>query len=794
MLLLHTIRIEREDAAWFAVNGVPIRYSMREHAIISGLDCHEYPSGHLKLGGTKFVDYYFGNKKKITIEDVKQKLQSMGTACNDRLKMAVLFFLGRVIRGTAKDSAALDPFILRIVDDLDVCRKFPWGRLTFEDAIKEIKHVMELLKGEVHHATGFNGFIIPLEVLAFECIPKLGKKFRISSDGASGYCPRMCKSRFTKSSMKGYPLEDIYAAVGKTKVINSVLVPTVDEETLLARIIDPEPEYHREGSTSDRWNNWLNVKQKKIWWKELYESDVAARKFTKTEDKEKVTIVEGSSSNSGLESMLKGVEERIVKAMEEGFSGINLMVETKLEAMNWTMSKLEKNQRVLKKKTKKIEDMLTSIESKGNEDEEYRQWNDFDYGRDHGKDREMAEAEKDKEKAETWKKNSEKSEEDEESSGKDEEDEEKSEKDEENSEKGEEEEEQEPEKNKENSDSVEKGEENVEESDEEDSLLRLYERVRVQAEEFWKTIDDESDAEKEAEKEAEEEGEKDGEKEAEEEGEKDGEKEVEKEVQEEKEAEKEESKGTPTSTGVIIITPRGRTKAAAARKVISTPPEIVVVTEEKTSEQEAMVTEQEAIQTEIAELAEKEAEVEAIQTEQEAIQTEIVEKEAEVNEKDAEIAEKEDQDVDEEEEKAEESDKNPDVDQDVKEEEEKAEESEDNPVESPSEKQTELAENSVEVEVKTKRKPRVKVIAVPYGIPRAERLAKMRAEDEKKKAKADGTPKKKDRPKKTDVTLKPCTPLPEEKKGEPSRWVQSPFTEGKTDELEVPKKKLKTKT
>ncbi|KAG5387847.1 hypothetical protein IGI04_029388 [Brassica rapa subsp. trilocularis] len=286
----------------------------------------------------------------------------------------------------------------------------------------------------------------------------------------------------------------------------------------------------------------VSSKQKKIWWKELFESDVAARKFTKTKDKEKVTIVEGSSSNSSLESMLKGVEERIVKAMEEGFSEINLTVETKLEAMNLRMGKLEKNQRILKKKTKKIEDKLTSIESKGNEDEEYRQWNDFDYGRDHGKDREMAEAEK----AETGKKISEKGEEDEENSGKDEEDEK-------NSEKGKEEKDQEPEKDKENSDSVEKGEEYVEESDEENSLLRLHERVRVQAEEFWRTVDDESEAEKEtekeAEKEAEEEGEKEGEeeaekevqeeKESEEEGEKEAEKEAEKEVQEEKEAEKE---------------------------------------------------------------------------------------------------------------------------------------------------------------------------------------------------------------------------------------------------------------
>ena len=97
----------------------------------------------------------------------------------------------------------------------------------------------------------------------------------------------------------------------------------------------------------------------------------------------------------------------------------------------------------------------------------------------------------------------------------------------------------------------------MEESDEEDSLLRLHERVRVQAEEFWRTTDDESNDEKKAEK--------------------DGEKEAEKEVQEEKEAEKEEFKGTPTSTGVVIITPCGRTKEADARKVNTTPPEIVVV-------------------------------------------------------------------------------------------------------------------------------------------------------------------------------------------------------------------------
>ncbi|KAF2572832.1 hypothetical protein F2Q70_00000275 [Brassica cretica] len=237
--------------------------------------------------------------------------------------------------------------------------------------------------------------------------------------------------------------------------------------------------------------------------------------------------------------MLKGVEERIVKAMEEEFSGINLTVETKLEAMNLGMGKLEKYQRVLKKKSKKIEDKLTFIESKGNEDEEYTQWNDFDYGRDHGKDRDMAEAEK----AETGKKISEK---DEENSGKDEEDEE-------NSEKGEEEKDQEPEKDKEAEKEVQEEKEGEKEAEEETE--------KDGEEEAEKEVQEEKEGEEEGEKEVQEEkeGEKQAEKEVQEEkdGEEEGEKEVQEEKEGEKEAEKEESKGTPTSTGVIVITPRG---------------------------------------------------------------------------------------------------------------------------------------------------------------------------------------------------------------------------------------------
>ncbi|KAL0649944.1 hypothetical protein Bca4012_092635 [Brassica carinata] len=159
---------------------------------------------------------------------------------------------------------------------------------------------------------------------------------------------------------------------------------------MLARIIDEEPEYHCEGSTSDTWNHWLNVKQKKIFWKELYDLDVAARVFKK-KDKEKVTFLEDSSSNSVLES-LKALEERILGAMSDGFSGLKLVVETKLGDMDGRMSKFKKNQRQLRRRANKIKERLTSIESKKNEkknygeDMDFGQWDDKDYGKAEGKE------------------------------------------------------------------------------------------------------------------------------------------------------------------------------------------------------------------------------------------------------------------------------------------------------------------------------------------------------------------------------------------------------------------------
>ncbi|KAF8115386.1 hypothetical protein N665_0027s0002 [Sinapis alba] len=218
MLLLRTISTEEgEDTSWFAVNGVPIRYFMREHTLISGLDCHEYPDKYEKLGSYAFVDRHFQSHKEITMKFVEEKLLSM-RACGDRLSMVVLYFLGTVIRGRGKYNAPFDPLILRMANNVEVCKTFPWGRLTFDDAIRSINHMMKRLKDKAKKNVNFPGFILPLKMLAFECIPALNAQFREGVDGCMSKCPRMCKWRFQSNNMKGFPLENLYDALGETNV------------------------------------------------------------------------------------------------------------------------------------------------------------------------------------------------------------------------------------------------------------------------------------------------------------------------------------------------------------------------------------------------------------------------------------------------------------------------------------------------------------------------------------------------------------------------------------------------
>lgn len=170
MLILRTAKTEKKKQAWFVVNGVPIRYSIREHALLTGLFCHQYPENNARLGKMRFVENHFGKKKAnkgICSAEVYEALKSMTVEHGqNRLKMLVLYFLATVLKEKGKYRGPIDKFLLRVVDDLDACVTYPWGRYTFEDCLYQIQHVADHYNGRIPDGMTytFPGFINGLEV------------------------------------------------------------------------------------------------------------------------------------------------------------------------------------------------------------------------------------------------------------------------------------------------------------------------------------------------------------------------------------------------------------------------------------------------------------------------------------------------------------------------------------------------------------------------------------------------------------------------------------------------------
>lgn len=169
VLVLRSACVAKKHELWFVVNGVAIRYSLRELGLISGLYCHEYPPNHERLGGTTFMNKYFGGKKVTYADLEKQMLAMKSKPSEDRKKMAVLFFLASILVGGRKSgegASPVDSFFLSVVDDLDACVTFPWGRYAFEHNLKDVSTFLEKCDGLAPTSWVFTSFPIPLEVFS----------------------------------------------------------------------------------------------------------------------------------------------------------------------------------------------------------------------------------------------------------------------------------------------------------------------------------------------------------------------------------------------------------------------------------------------------------------------------------------------------------------------------------------------------------------------------------------------------------------------------------------------------
>ncbi|KAL0802190.1 hypothetical protein Bca101_057366 [Brassica carinata] len=183
-MLSRQLKVSKKYEAWFIFAENPIRFSLREFAIVTGLPCGKYPS-HPPKDMKKLINeqpYYnslFGMLKEVSVSSVINMLKRKTVASSEtRIKYALLAMLAWVILPTTH-SAKISVEHAERIKNRDEFFAYPWGRLSFQMIISSIKEKDEVTLTQ--STIALPGYVQALQMVMTKAVPALTEVVRQDS-------------------------------------------------------------------------------------------------------------------------------------------------------------------------------------------------------------------------------------------------------------------------------------------------------------------------------------------------------------------------------------------------------------------------------------------------------------------------------------------------------------------------------------------------------------------------------------------------------------------------------------
>lgn len=184
--LCRQIKSSNPDELWFVFGGHPIRFSLREFEVITGLPCGPYPvkseisaaTSHDKSG----CPYWYtlvGPSKKITISHIVKMLQNDREMPIWRKVRLVLIVIVEGILTCGTQPIRPSSHVVEMVRNLDFFLAYPWGRHSFEMTIRmvkvghKVKQLSKLVTKLKQRSLVLHGFPLAIQLHLFQSIPLL---------------------------------------------------------------------------------------------------------------------------------------------------------------------------------------------------------------------------------------------------------------------------------------------------------------------------------------------------------------------------------------------------------------------------------------------------------------------------------------------------------------------------------------------------------------------------------------------------------------------------------------------
>ncbi|XP_033138759.1 uncharacterized protein LOC103848390 [Brassica rapa] len=184
-IISRQLLVSSKHEAWFIFAGKPVRFSLREFAYVTGLNCRKLPK-HTKKRAKKIISekpYWgelFGTLKEVPVTSVVRMLKkrTVKDSCI-RVKYALLALLAAVILPTTH-TPRISQDHAELIKDIDDFFAYPWGRVSFDMVMSSIKERKEVSLSQ--KTIALKGFVLSLQLVMVEAIPALTE---VVNDGSS---------------------------------------------------------------------------------------------------------------------------------------------------------------------------------------------------------------------------------------------------------------------------------------------------------------------------------------------------------------------------------------------------------------------------------------------------------------------------------------------------------------------------------------------------------------------------------------------------------------------------------
>ncbi|KAF8087013.1 hypothetical protein N665_0603s0015 [Sinapis alba] len=187
-IISRQLKIAKKHEAWFLYAGKPIRFSLREFALVTGLNCKKFPKRSKKrsknfIAEKPYWGELFGTLKEVPVHSVVRMLKKKTVTDKEvRIKYAYLSLLASVILPTTH-APRISQDHAELIKDLDVFFAYPWGRVSFDMLMSSIKERKEVSLSQ--NTIALKGFVLSLQLVIVEAVPALTEAVRDSTSSGS---------------------------------------------------------------------------------------------------------------------------------------------------------------------------------------------------------------------------------------------------------------------------------------------------------------------------------------------------------------------------------------------------------------------------------------------------------------------------------------------------------------------------------------------------------------------------------------------------------------------------------